>query len=59
MKLLEYNEWRKFNGVINKAINACINSNYESSDHFVGSAKMIKIAKRIKSFEVAVCDFKW
>lgn len=55
MKLLEYTEWRKFNGVINKAMNACISSNYEASDHFVGTAKMIEIAKGGKR---KVEDFK-
>ena len=28
MELLEYKEWRKFNGVIQKAIEACTGSNY-------------------------------
>ncbi len=48
MKLLEYTEWRKFNGVIYKAINACINSNYEVSDHFGGADKMVTIGSGAK-----------
>ena len=41
-KALEYIEWRKFNGVIKKAIIACKNSNTNSEYHFVQSAKMIE-----------------
>ena len=44
-RALEYKEWRKFENVIEKAINACKNSNYNALDHFVGADKMIKIAK--------------
>ena len=42
-KVLEYTQWRKFVGVINKAINACKTSNYKVSDHFVGAGKMVDI----------------
>ena len=44
-KVLEYTEWRKFVGVIKKAINSCKASNYVSSDHFVGTDKMINLGK--------------
>ena len=44
-RTLEYKEWRKFENVIEKAINACKNSNCNILDHFVGADKMIKIAK--------------
>ena len=44
-KVLEYTEWRKFVGVIKKAINACKTSNYVASDHFVGTDKMINLGK--------------
>ena len=44
-KLLNYIEWRKFEGVISKAKEACKNSNYKVHDHFVGADKMIEIAK--------------
>ena len=46
--VLEYKEWRKFNSVIEKAVNACKGSNYDASDHFVQLDKMIDIAKGAK-----------
>ncbi len=42
-KVLDYKEWRKFEGVINKAKEACINSNFIIEDHFVGADKMVSI----------------
>jgi DNA-damage-inducible protein D len=45
MPLLGYKEWRKFEGVIKRAKDACNASSQEISDHFVGADKMIKIAK--------------
>ena len=44
-KVLEYTEWRKFVGVIKKAINSCKASNYVVLDHFVGADKMINLGK--------------
>ena len=44
-KVLEYTEWRKFVGVMKKAINSCKTSNYVVSDHFVGADKMINLGK--------------
>ncbi len=41
--ILEYKEWRKFNGVIQKAKNSCDNSNVNVLDHFVEVAKMVEI----------------
>ena len=41
--LLGYVEWRKFQGVLEKAKEACTNSGNNSSDHFVGAAKMVSI----------------
>ena len=43
--VLYYKEWRKFEGVINKAKNACINSNVNVADHFVDVDKTIKMPK--------------
>ncbi len=43
--VLNYKEWRKFEGVINKAKNACINSNINVSEHFVDIDKTIKMPK--------------
>ena len=39
-KVLEYKEWRKFNGVINKAIKACENSNVDTNKQFVQLDKL-------------------
>ena len=39
--LLGYVEWRKFQGVINKAKEACTHSGYAVSDHFVDAAKKV------------------
>lgn len=46
--VLEYKEWRKFNGIINKAIIACSNSNINTYEHFVEVDKMISLAKGAK-----------
>ncbi len=39
-KVLEYKEWRKFEGVINKAKQACDTSKFNVSEHFVGADKL-------------------
>jgi DNA-damage-inducible protein D len=44
MSALGYMEWRKFEGVIDKAKESCENSMLPPSDHFGGAAKMIEIA---------------
>ena len=41
--VLDYKEWRKFDGVIQRAIKACENSNINTSEHFVGADKMVSI----------------
>ncbi len=43
--VLGYKEWRKFKGVINKAKNACINSNVNEINHFVDTDKTINMPK--------------
>ena len=43
MEVLEYKEWRKFNKVIQKAMEACNSSNYYILDHFVLKDKMVNI----------------
>ena len=43
MKALEYKEWRKYDKVIMKAMEACTGSNYHTSDHFVFEDKMVSI----------------
>lgn len=41
--LLGYIEWRKFQGVIEKAKESCMNSGYKVKDHFVDAAKKVNI----------------
>lgn len=41
--ILEYSAWQKFDAVINKAINACIQSGYDKQDHFNQVVKMVAI----------------
>ncbi len=41
--ILQYKEWRKFSGVIEKAKEACINSGQRVTDHFVQVDKMVTI----------------
>ena len=43
--VLDYKEWRKFENVIKKAINACENSGISMFEHFVGADKTIKMPK--------------
>ena len=47
-KVLDYTEWRKFNLVINKAIQSCISSNNNKLDHFVGTDKMVDIGSKTR-----------
>lgn len=42
-ELLEYNEWRNFFNVIDKAKNACKNSQQAIENHFVDVNKMVKL----------------
>ena len=44
MPVLGYEEWRKFEGVIEKAKESCSKSGQKIKYHFVGIGKMIKIA---------------
>jgi len=44
--LLGYTEWRKFKGVIEKAINACENSGVKYQDHFVGVDKKVSLGSQ-------------
>ena len=46
--ILSYKEWRKFEGVISKAKDACNNSNIEIFDHFVDIDKMVSIGSGAK-----------
>ena len=42
-KLLDYDEWRNFLKVIEKAKTACLNSGQNISDHFVDVNKMVAL----------------
>src|SRR3990167_9321811 len=44
-RLLDYDEWRNFLKVIDKAKLACLNSRQNISDHFVDANKMIDLGK--------------
>jgi len=54
-KVLDYKEWRKFEGVIEKAKQACENSNISVFEHFVGTDKL---SKRANNAEVEIKDYK-
>ncbi len=41
--LLEYKDWRNFQKVISKAMQACESSEHELSDHFVEATKMVAL----------------
>ena len=53
-KVLEYKEWRKFEGVITKAKESCNVSNINICDHFVGADKMVKTGDSVRS----ILDYK-
>jgi len=48
MPPLGYTEWRKFEGAIERAKEACKNSGQETEDHFVGAAKMVLVGSEAK-----------
>lgn len=43
--VLDYKEWRKFENVIKKDIDACENSGISAFEHFVGTDKTIQMPK--------------
>lgn len=43
MPLLGYEEWRKFDGTIDRARISASNAGYVIADHFVGAAKMVEV----------------
>jgi DNA-damage-inducible protein D len=57
MTVLEYKEWRKFDKVIKKAMEACVGSNYNVSDHFVLKDKMVSIGsntvRKIQDYQLS------
>ena len=46
--VLNYKEWRKFEGVIQKAKESCKNSGINEFEHFVGADKMVSIGSGAK-----------
>ena len=44
--ILEYSSWQKFTNVIQKSIEACINSSNKEEDHFNQTVKMVKLGSR-------------
>lgn len=46
--VLDYKEWRKFEGVIEKARLACQNSDINVFEHFVGTDKLLKHISQFK-----------
>lgn len=55
MKILEYKQWRRFENVIDKAKQACENSNISVFEHF---ANVGKLSKRANNAEVEIKDYK-
>ena len=54
-KVLDYKEWRKFEGVIKKAKEACQNTGISTFEHFVEADKL---SKRANNAEVIIKDYK-
>ena len=54
-KVLNYKEWRKFENVINKAKEACNNSDISEFEHFV---HVDKLSKRANNAEVKISEYK-
>lgn len=52
-EILEYKEWRKFEGVIEKAKNSCLLSGFDVSENFIKTSTKIKVG----SLERKVCDY--
>ena len=55
MVILEYKQWRRFESVIDKAIQACKNSGISAFEHF---ANVGKLSKRANNAEVEINDYK-
>ena len=53
--VLDYKEWRKFEGVIEKAKLACQNSDINILEHFVDTDKL---SKRANNAEVRIKEYK-
>lgn len=47
-KVLGYEKWEHFEGVVKKAMISCENSGYQVSDHFLDARKMVNIGSNTK-----------
>ena len=54
-KVLKYSQWRRFNEVIERAQNACNNSNYNSLEHFANIGKVLEVGNGAK---MKITDYK-
>ena len=54
-QVLQYTQWRKFEGVIKKAMQSCENSGISVFDHFAGTGKL---SKRANNAEVVIKDYE-
>ena len=54
-KVLQYNKWENFEKIINKAKQACENSNISALEHF---PDVRKLSKRNNNAEVIIKDYK-
>ena len=55
MKILEYKQWRRFENVIDKAKQACKNSDISALEHFANAGKL---SKRANNAKVQIKDYK-
>ena len=55
MVTLEYKKWQKFKNVLDSAIEACVNSNNQESDHFTLVGKMVDIGSNASR---TIIDYK-
>ena len=50
--VLDYTKWENFSKVINRALLACRNSGFETSDHFPEVRKMVEIGSGAKREQI-------
>ena len=54
--LLDYEDWRNFINVLEKAKLACKNSGQDINDHFVDVTKKVKLGSEADAGKIAGCD---
>ena len=55
MPLLDYSKWENFYKVIQKAINACKNSNNNINEHFPGIRKTLEMPNNVVKRYITLC----